>query len=392
MFATDVTVKRDRTYLRSGKGSYCKVLTQVPINTKLRIIEQDDTWLQVSYNAQTGYISETSTQEQKPRNDAFAKMSKTTGSTVSKHSISAGVKGFGEKFSSDFKGNSRFIDIALNDQIDQDMYMKFYNTTYADANPKSFRKTFQLTKRTEPDFYSEAQEGFGLGIASVIAAQGIYQNDAIQKYVNYVGNIVVDASDVPDISFKFYVLDIPAANAYACPGGYIFVTKGMLGVIQNEAELAFVLAHEIAHVSGFHGIIEAKKRENHIAAEDAFDMLDEETPDAFSDSGKETESELEAEIYSMFETLIEGRLDQYEQEADRNGILYMARSGYNPQSAFELLQRLYQQSPKSNNQHYRPDSIRDRLSVVKKSVLPYSGTRLRFFDFKDRWQTNTRRL
>jgi hypothetical protein len=367
-------------------------LTQIPINTKLRVLAQEDSWLNVSYNAQTGYISETSTQEQKQRNDAFAKMSKTTGSTVSRHSISAGVKGFGEKFSSDFKGDSEFIAIALNDQIDQDMYMKFYQSTYAETNPKTFRKTFPLPKRSEPDYYTEAQEGFGLGIASVIAAQGIYRNTEAHKYVNYVGNLVVDASDIADISFKFYVLDIPAANAYACPGGYIFITKGMLRVIQNEAELAFVLAHEIAHISGFHGIIEAKKRENQIAAEDAFDMLDDETPDAFSESGKETEAELEAEIFSMFETLIEGRLDQYEQEADRNGILYIARSGYNPQAAAELLQRLYQQSPKSNNQHYRPESIRDRLTAVKRNVLPYTGTRLKYFDFKERWQANTRKM
>ncbi|MDZ4121573.1 MAG: M48 family metalloprotease, partial [Candidatus Cloacimonadaceae bacterium] len=147
-------------------------------------------------------------------------------------------------------------------------------------------------------------EGFGLALASVIARQSIYKNQPLQEYISFVGSHIVEASDVPDIQFRFYILDIQQPNAYACPGGYIFVTRGMLKSLVSEAELAFVLAHEIAHVSRFHGLVEAEQRKHHISADAVFDELDSELPDAFSDAAKRTEAELEDQIMSMFENLI----------------------------------------------------------------------------------------
>lgn len=390
--AAEVTIRRDRTYLRSGAGSYHPVLSEIPVNTKLQVMEEDGSWLKVKHDNKTGYISASSTQEQKPRNDAFAGMNKSApaATSVSRHSISAGVKGFGERFNSKFRGDTSFVDYALEGQVRYTNFGDFFSRTYRGTRAREYRNFWKLPARTEPDYFTEAQEGFGLAVAASIANNGIYKNRAAEEYVSYVGQVVVESSDIPDVFFRFFILDIPQANAYACPGGFVFVTRGMLQAVQNEAELAFVLAHEIAHVSKFHGIKEAQQRKNQIAAESLFDELDRELPDAFSDNARQIETELEEDIFRMFEYLIEGRLDQYEREADYFAMLYVARSGYDPQASVALLNRLVQTSTKSNNQHYRPESLRERQGWVSRFASEYSSRRLNYFDHADRLNQNKR--
>lgn len=392
LLAIDVTIRRPRTYLRKGAASFHPILAEIPTGTKVNLISQEGSWLKVKYRTHTGFIAESATQDQKARNDVFAGMSKsTTGSQgVSQHSISAGVKGFGERFNTQLKGDTDFMDYVLNEQLDFQAFIDFQESTYKSYAASQYQALWRLPRRIEPDYYTEAQEGFGLAVASVLAKMGVYKNPNLDKYIASVGNLVVAASDVPDIGFRFFVLDIPQPNAYACPGGIVFITKGMLQNLQNEAELAFVLAHEIAHISKFHGIAEAEKRKHHIAAESAFDELDFETQDAFSDKGKEVEQELEQEIFKMFESLIQGRLDQYEREADYFAIMYMARAGYEPQASITLLNRLSRSGLESNNQHYRSQSIRERIGWVSRFSSEYSTRRLRYFYNGERYLSNAK--
>ncbi len=394
VFASEVVVKRERTYMRSGPTSFHQIISEIPINSRLVLLEKQDAWLQVKYGNQVGFISESATISQRARNDVFSNISKgeAPSTAVSKHSISAGVKGFGERWSANLAGDKSFIERAISSHPNFVSYPSFKAKTYSGVKEADFRKAWKLSSRNEPDFYTEIQDGFGLAVATVIAKNGIYKNSVLEEYISYVGHMIIEASDVPDMSFRFFVLDIPQPNAYACPGGYIFITRGMLKAMQNEAELAFVLAHEIAHVSRFHGIAEAQKRKHHISSESAFDELDQALPDAFSESGKKIEEELEGEIFKIFETLIEGRLDQYEEEADNYAILYMARTGYDPKTALNLLSRLSQSSANSNNQHYRRDSIRDRITWLQPIVSRYSKTKLKYFSHPDRYQSYQRQF
>jgi predicted Zn-dependent protease len=83
---------------------------------------------------------------------------------------------------------------------------------------------------------------------------GVVQDAAAHRYVTLVGTLLVRKSTRPKLSFKFVVLDTDGVNAFAAPGGYIHVTRGALGLMSTEAELAGVLAHEIAHVTEKHTI------------------------------------------------------------------------------------------------------------------------------------------
>ena len=81
---------------------------------------------------------------------------------------------------------------------------------------------------------------------------GAYADPAIDAYVTGIGNLLVKTSETPDFEFTFTVLDTPMVNAFALPGGYVYITRGLLALADNEAEVAGVLAHEIGHVTARH--------------------------------------------------------------------------------------------------------------------------------------------
>jgi predicted Zn-dependent protease len=83
---------------------------------------------------------------------------------------------------------------------------------------------------------------------------GVVQDNAVHKYVTLVGSVLSAASSRPNLKWTFVVLDTDGINAFAAPGGYVHITRGALALIENEAELADVLAHEIGHVTAKHTI------------------------------------------------------------------------------------------------------------------------------------------
>jgi predicted Zn-dependent protease len=107
-----------------------------------------------------------------------------------------------------------------------------------------------------PQRISEGQELRAGQRASREAARtlGLVADQALQDYVQQVGAKVAAESERPQLSWTFRVLDDPMPNAFGMPGGYVFVTRGIMGVISSENELAGVLAHEIGHVNARHGV------------------------------------------------------------------------------------------------------------------------------------------
>ena len=81
---------------------------------------------------------------------------------------------------------------------------------------------------------------------------GAYDDPELNAYVSSVGNLLVQTSELPNLRFTFTVLDSPIVNAFALPGGYVYITRGLLALAENEAEMAGVLAHEIGHVTARH--------------------------------------------------------------------------------------------------------------------------------------------
>jgi predicted Zn-dependent protease len=114
------------------------------------------------------------------------------------------------------------------------------------TNPATGKREFTLVSAAQ-----EAQMGRE-GYAAAVAEFGQYEDAALGAYVDSVGQKVARASDQPGGPWKFTLIDDPVVNAFAMPGGYIFVTRGLIAHMQSEAQLAGVLGHEIGHVTARH--------------------------------------------------------------------------------------------------------------------------------------------
>lgn len=101
----------------------------------------------------------------------------------------------------------------------------------------------------------EQEQQLGALVSEKIRARyGVVQDSKIHRYVALVGTVLAQASERPGLKWQFVVLDTDGVNAFAAPGGFIHITRGALGLLQNEAELAGVLAHELIHVTEKHTI------------------------------------------------------------------------------------------------------------------------------------------
>ncbi|WP_428623529.1 M48 family metalloprotease, partial [Sedimenticola sp.] len=116
---------------------------------------------------------------------------------------------------------------------------------------------------TQEDITADVEAEIKVGreiAARILGRFGVLEDARLTRYVNLVGKSVALNASRPEIEFRFAILDTQSVNAYAAPGGYIFVTKGALDLMQDEAELAGVLAHEIAHVTEKHIVDELRIR------------------------------------------------------------------------------------------------------------------------------------
>jgi len=385
-------VQRDRAIVRNGPGSFFQVLAELEKGSSFFIIEKDNGWLQIEKSELKGYVSRKVLVSRQTSGDVFSKMgTQKTDLRVSQHGMSAGVKGFAQNFTQKFDGSPDFLTLYTSQILDAKAYKNFRKETYHNFNRKANYNKFTIPPTDVKDYFSFPEEGMGIGIASHIATIGLYNNPDLIEYVNLVGNIVVEATDVYDINYKFFILDIEEVNGFSCPGGIVFITLGMLKMIRSEAELACVLAHEIAHVAQHHGMLEMEERKHHIMADDAFGEMEEEMDSMGIEQDEDflsVEQELEELCFNIYETIVNGRLQSYEKEADELAVIYASRAGYDSKQMLNLLQRLKHSSSKTNNEHYTQAQIEERIERISKSLssLPLSSD---LFDHKDRWDRRT---
>src|SRR5262245_23900371 len=108
-------------------------------------------------------------------------------------------------------------------------------------------RELQVTEAEEQDLGKQVS-------AKIRARYGVVQDTAVHKYVSLVGLAMAQGSTRPNLPWTFIVLDTDGVNAFAAPGGYVHVTKGLLALIKNESELAGVIGHEIVHITEKHTI------------------------------------------------------------------------------------------------------------------------------------------
>lgn len=243
--------------------------------------------------------------------------------------------------------------------------VKFVSTSSAFDLGKTldlFGKGVKAIQALQPIQYKE-EKALGGAIATQVFSRfgGSYNNKSLLQYVNLVGNSVAMFSDRPNIPYHFAILNNPEPNAFAAPGGYVFITTGLLRKIKNEAELAGVLGHEIAHISLKHTLNTLQRSKSIQGVSELSLSLMDKNPEMFGNI-----------INDLSSVLFEHGLDQkLEYEADRIGTKYAYQVGYNPQGLKDFLKTLREVGGKENSIFFKTHpSPSNRINKLLKEVLP----------------------
>jgi predicted Zn-dependent protease len=162
---------------------------------------------------------------------------------------------------------------------------------------------------------------------------GVYENAKLTAYVEAVMARIGQFSDRPDIDYRITILDTPIVNAFALPGGYTYVTRGLLALADNEAELAGVIGHEIAHVTARHG---ARRHTAAVSTTVVAGVLG-----VVLNARTGLDSRATGDLINAGgSAILAGYSRDNEYEADNLGIKAMARAGYEPQAQADLLESL----------------------------------------------------
>jgi predicted Zn-dependent protease len=183
--------------------------------------------------------------------------------------------------------------------------------------------------------YSEQEEvAIGRQIAgNLLGVAPMVKDQALQKYVNNVGRWVASQSERPDLAWHFGVIESNDLNAFAAPGGYIFLTRGLYKLLTNESELAGVLAHEIGHVI----------RRHHLKILQQSNMLDMGSTALSKQVGGNDQI---AKLIGSGAEIMSRALDKdAEFEADRIGVVLAARAGYDAYGLPQVLQEIGHTAP-----------------------------------------------
>lgn len=181
---------------------------------------------------------------------------------------------------------------------------------------------------------------------------GVYRNSRLQSYVDGIGERIAAVSEQPGEKWTFTVLDSPIVNAFAIPGGYVYVTRGMVALANDEAELAGVIGHEIGHVTAGHSALRQTR-----ATTANIGLL----AGAIGLSALGVDPSLAG---GLLQAAAGGALASYsrsdEIEADYLGIRYLARAGYDPFAKADILDSLAASSAieaKTAGRGYDPNRV-----------------------------------
>lgn len=228
------------------------------------------------------------------------------------------------------------------------------------TNPATGHREFSLV--SEGDEIALGQQGK----QDVIASIGVVPDSALQRYVSSLGMSIARNSERPNLPWSYMVVDDAAVNAFALPGGPIFVTRGILGFMTSEAELMSVLGHETGHVTAKHSVRQISQQQLAQLAV-GVGMVLSPTLQQFGDL-------FGAGLSLMFMKFSRGD----ETQADDLGFRYMTTAGYDPNGMVEMfrtLQRLGEGSegrvPSWMSTHPDPgDRVQKTLQRIAATTLP----------------------
>lgn len=387
IFAETILIENSRLLdnseipLREGPAFWHKQIRLIGYMPKLDYLNEDNydyyngQWIKVQYDGTLGYISKKSIQRKNYKDDIFRSLTNRTRFVSANQSDSFVARGMGFVFCKELNCSNSFFTQQKNFSFDSEEFKLFKKNTYKGFSLKRNYKKISVPQPKRKEYFYISEIALGFAIASALSEQGVYENKELSKYLNFIGFQIIEAFELTDINFQFYILDDERPNAYAIPAGVIFITKGMINLCDNEAELAVILAHEIAHVVGNHSMQEVhEQRILALAQADTIKHSQDNWEQEFVDAHKKLVEDEKGAALTIYETIRDGNLDPYEKEADEVGMTIAARAGYDVTVLPGLLAKIAQHSVKSGNQHYRDDMVIQRKEwaseFIQKTSFP----------------------
>ena len=156
---------------------------------------------------------------------------------------------------------------------------------------------------------------------------GVYENPELARYVTSIGQLLASTVEEPNVHYTFTILNSPIVNAFSLPGGYVYVTRGLLALADDEAEVAGVMAHELGHINAHHS---AQRYSRTVFAQLGLGLLGAVTKSDIAGQLGGTAAQLVLMSYSR----------EQEFEADSRGVRYMSRAGFDPHAMAGFLSKL----------------------------------------------------
>ncbi len=219
---------------------------------------------------------------------------------------------------------------------------------------------------------TDVEVEIGKDVANEVeSTEQLLNNSQVQNYVSKVGKNVAKFSDRKDVKYTFKVIDSDEINAFACPGGYIYIYSGLLKVMDNEAQLAGVLGHEIGHVVARHSM-------QQLQVVYGYSILME---FALSDRMSNTAQQM-VDAAAGIILLGYGRENEY--DSDEMGIIYEKKAGYNPNGTIQLFGKF--KELEGNPPTYFEKLLsthppaQDRINNGNKQIKKTGGTDLPYYE------------
>ncbi|MFC1490511.1 M48 family metalloprotease [Candidatus Latescibacterota bacterium] len=224
------------------------------------------------------------------------------------------------------------------------------------VNPVTGKREFMLMSESKEIALGEQAHG------EILNSYGTYNDESLQNWFDERGQEMAKLTHRPNLKYTFVVLDSPVVNAFAVPGGYVYVTRGILGYFNNEAQFAGVLAHELGHVNARHSASKYSKAQLATITLGVGSIFSEEFAQyaQFASLGAQL-------MFLKF-----SRDD--EREADKLGVEYSSKNGYDAQEMSTFFRTLERMHPSGGSlpawQSTHPDPG-DRINDTRKKALSF---------------------
>ena len=401
--AETLKVERSDMQLYQAPTFASPSLGSVPLGAEVAVVSRSGDWTQVNYQGKTGWLHKLAfPQDQSP--GVLLPELRTAGPVRETKSdeVALAGKGFTPEVEASYRQKNPGLKYTQVDKIE--------NFQVNPAQMAAFLKEGKLHAEagseavTAVKGFSDSEEYYlGRAVAAnILAKYPLYQHQAVTLYVNDVGQAVAQRfrRTATSRGFHFAVLDTSEPNAFACPGGIIFVTRGLIKDCQNEDELAAVLAHEVAHVvhkDGINSISKARRSEKRTTAVTKT-LGKARWVSAMAPGGRRRRRRQAARVgtkalqsgggmvagslVNLFEDsindvvktiVVSGYSRSAEESADREAVSILTRTGYNPAALTTLLTKMNSRGGGGRGISRTHPPTSDRLARVKSLVRGAPG-------------------